>query len=318
VSADAAEIQIINWVQYGDRIKHKHVPPDVAQCIDGHPTVVEEREAELRKRDELRKREAELRRREAEREAELLADRGIITLNHFNIHRNDAITFVSESFVRVIDAVIERIKKEDWESRIKDWESRIKDWESFLEYVTDKVSGVTRTQYPAFVNLTHHHEYDVNGTKTRLLARQHMVTEFVTQFERSLKLDAKENHPVTAIIAAPRQGKSILLDLLRNALLEKNCFAVTLTYNSRSPFDEKLERDAHQIPQFLWARAIFSIPPWATFRRYLGPPYRLVPLSRFCRTNTCETSKKYVSLHMTRNLLRFSPTSFQGRCCSAR
>ena len=51
--------------------------------------------------------------------------------------------------------------------------------------------------------------------------------------------DRKEAHPYLAIHAAPRQGKSLFLDMLCERLRSHNNFAFAIIYDSGTPYSAK-------------------------------------------------------------------------------
>ena len=60
------------------------------------------------------------------------------------------------------------------------------------------------------------------------------------------------------MVAAPRQGKSLLLDILCSSIRYTGTLAVTITYNSATPYTEKDSSLLTCAPRF-WARVVYTI-----------------------------------------------------------
>ena len=60
------------------------------------------------------------------------------------------------------------------------------------------------------------------------------------------------------ITASPSQGKSLILDLVCERLRDDGHFALCITYNSITPFDENAETPDKTAAWF-WARVVFML-----------------------------------------------------------
>jgi hypothetical protein len=116
-----------------------------------------------------------------------------------------------------------------------------KDFEHFIQ----KQSKECRPEDPvddSLTKLTHHHRFTdpETGAVTAMLGKRRL--KFVEEV-RLNRGPEKEKYPVTCVIAAPRQGKSLFLDMVANNLgrLHKDCCVVRISFNSKTPFDETLE-----------------------------------------------------------------------------
>ena len=110
-----------------------------------------------------------------------------------------------------------------------------------------------------FRELTHHHHFNYQGKETIILGEDRMKhIELIVSDIKALQeakerfVEAKENHPIYCVVAAPRQGKSLLLDVLYSSIRYTGTLAVSITYNSVTPYTEKDSSLLTYAPHF-WA-----------------------------------------------------------------
>ena len=147
-------------------------------------------------------------------------------------------------------------------NRIQERMEREREWSKFLETVKTLADG---TEQVEFRELTHHHHFNYQGKETVILGDDRMehielVVSDIKAFQEGKKrsLEAKENHPIYCVVAAPRQGKSLLLDVLCSSIRYTGTLAVTITYNSATPYTEKDSSLLTCAPRF-WARVVYTI-----------------------------------------------------------
>ena len=144
-------------------------------------------------------------------------------------------------------------------NRIQERMEREREWSKFLETVKTLADG---TEQVEFRKLTHHHHFNYHGKETVILGEDRMKhIELVVSNIKALqeaKEEAKENHPIYCVVAAPRQGKSLLLDVLCSSIRYTGTLAVSITYNSATPYTEKDSSLLTCAPRF-WARVVYTI-----------------------------------------------------------
>ena len=134
-----------------------------------------------------------------------------------------------------------------------EWE---REWSKFLETVKTLADG---TEQVEFRELTHHHHFNYQGKETVILGEDRMehielVVSDIKAFQegKKISLEAKENHPIYCVVAAPRQGKSLLLDVLCSSIRYTGTLAVSITYNSSTPYTH------HSLPVLLVSGLVWS------------------------------------------------------------
>eukprot|EP00731_Ephydatia_muelleri_P012112 Em0006g1006a len=144
-------------------------------------------------------------------------------------------------------------------NRIQERMEREWKWSKFLETVKTLADG---TEQVEFRKLTHHHHFNYRGKETVILGEDRMKhIELVVSNIKALqeaKEEAKENHPIYCVVAAPRQGKSLLLDVLCSSIRCTGTLAVSITYNSATAYTEKDSSLLTCAPRF-WARVVYTI-----------------------------------------------------------
>ena len=147
-------------------------------------------------------------------------------------------------------------------NRIQERMEREREWSKFLETVKTLADG---TEQVEFRELTHHHHFNYQGKETVILGEDRMehielVVSDIKAFQegKKISLEAKENHPIYCVVAAPRQGKSLLLDVLCSSIRYTGTLAVSITYNSATPYTEKDSSLLTCAPRF-WARVVYTI-----------------------------------------------------------
>ena len=136
-----------------------------------------------------------------------------------------------------------------------------REWSKFME----TVKTLAGTEQVEFRKLTHHHHFNYQGKDTVILGEDRMkhielVVSDIKAFQegKKISLEAKENHPIYCVVAAPRQGKSLLLDVLCSSIRYTGTLAVSITYNSATPYTEKDSSLLTCAPRF-WARVVYTI-----------------------------------------------------------
>eukprot|EP00731_Ephydatia_muelleri_P012319 Em0006g1213a len=86
-----------------------------------------------------------------------------------------------------------------------------REWSKFLETVKTLADG---TEQVEFRELTHHHHFNYQGKETVILGEDRMehielVVSDIKAFQegKKISLEAKENHPIYCVVAAPRQDE---------------------------------------------------------------------------------------------------------------
>ena len=161
------------------------------------------------------------------------------------------------------ERVQERMERERVQERMERVQERMeREWSKFLETVKTLADG---TEQVEFRKLTHHHHFNYQGKETVILGEDRMkhielVVSDIKAFQEAKQrfLEAKENHPIYCVVAAPRQGKSLLLDVLCSSIRYTGTLAVTITYNSSTPYTEKDSSLLTCAPRF-WARVVYTI-----------------------------------------------------------
>ena len=158
------------------------------------------------------------------------------------------------------ERVQERMERERVQERMEREREREREWSKFLE----TVKTLAGTEQVEFRELTHHH-FNYQGKETVILGEDRMkhielVVSDIKAFQEAKQrfLEAKENHPIYCVVAAPRQGKSLLLDVLCSSIRYTGTFAVSITYNSATPYTEKDSSLLTCAPRF-WARVVYTI-----------------------------------------------------------
>eukprot|EP00731_Ephydatia_muelleri_P012314 Em0006g1208a len=156
------------------------------------------------------------------------------------------------------ERVQERMERERVQERME--REREREWSKFLE----TVKTLAGTEQVEFRELTHHH-FNYQGKETVILGEDRMkhielVVSDIKAFQEAKQrfLEAKENHPIYCVVAAPRQGKSLLLDVLCSSIRYTGTLAVSITYNSATPYTEKDTSLLTCAPRF-WARVVYTI-----------------------------------------------------------
>ncbi|KAL5499640.1 hypothetical protein EMCRGX_G011092 [Ephydatia muelleri] len=154
------------------------------------------------------------------------------------------------------ERVQERMERERVQERME------REWSKFLETVKTLADG---TEQVEFRKLTHHHHFNYQGKDTVILGEDRMkhielVVSDIKAFQEAKQrfLEAKENHPIYCVVAAPRQGKSLLLDVLCSSIRYTGTLAVSIIYNSSTPYTEKDSSLLTCAPRF-WARVVYTI-----------------------------------------------------------
>jgi hypothetical protein len=74
--------------------------------------------------------------------------------------------------------------------------------------------------------------------------------------------DVKERQTISFVYSTPRAGKSALLDQVRKEFQVNMVWAMTLTYNSGTDFDAKLDASLTTAAGRLWYRGVMNLFPW--------------------------------------------------------
>ena len=147
-------------------------------------------------------------------------------------------------------------------------DAKNEEWNKFIHLIRSNVKDQNEW---AWTPLTHHHDF--NGMSMLGNSRNERVKEIVTTITSLPQNATKEENPYLAILAAPRQGKSLFLDSLCEHLRLNKVLAIGITYNSHSPFTDNEKTD---IAPWLFARVIYAIVSavtslcigWGKFQEY--------------------------------------------------
>ena len=131
-------------------------------------------------------------------------------------------------------------------------------WQKYLESLqlnNFKPRHLNSIEWP---KLTHHHKFSGNELCMLGISRRETLGTVVEHIERVCTMTdrSKENNPYLAIHAAPRQGKSLFLDLLCEGLRSKEYTAIAISYNSSSDYTQKEDSN---IAGWFFARIIATI-----------------------------------------------------------
>ena len=156
-------------------------------------------------------------------------------------------------------------------SRIEEW-FQCK-WKEFVEVVNK-----SKTEPNFMLNyLTYHHEFKIEGSTVAMLGneRNQHVKSLLSDMEVYLEhttSQTKEMRPIYCVVAASRQGKSLLLDVMCSNLRDIGIFAICISYNSDTPHSEA--DSSHTVAPRFWARVILSVArtcgihfDWADFEK---------------------------------------------------
>ena len=161
--------------------------------------------------------------------------------------------------------------------RISEWIPR--KWNIF-------VSNIVRNkkEHPDYLMLTSHHFFETDSGQTTSMLGKDRNSDLNNLIKLQINNEnmggAKELHPVHSLIAQPRQGKSLFLDVVSERFRQKGRFAVCITYNGESKYDE-MDSFPESLAFHFWARVILAIVnsvhkdviQWDIFKRSSFIPY---------------------------------------------
>ncbi|CUG81445.1 Hypothetical protein, putative [Bodo saltans] len=133
--------------------------------------------------------------------------------------------------------------------------------DAFKKRIDALNSGVHEPKpYSAHLNmmeLTHRHTY---ADGQRMLGSDRKKTLQALLGHAFPKSEKKEDNPISYLVAAPRQGKSLMLDeVVANAASRgKNYFGVAISFNSATPLTKPIDCVRDVRSQF-WGRVVYSL-----------------------------------------------------------
>ncbi|CUG84768.1 Hypothetical protein, putative [Bodo saltans] len=132
-------------------------------------------------------------------------------------------------------------------------------FDAFKKRVDALNSGVHEPKpYSAHLNmmeLTYRHTY-ADGQRMLGSDRKKTLELLVDRaFPESLN---KEGNPISYLVAAPRQGKSLMLDEVVAASRDKNYFGVAISFNSATPLTKPIHC-VRDVRSEFWGRVVYSL-----------------------------------------------------------
>ena len=97
------------------------------------------------------------------------------------------------------------------------------------------VQNIKKTDVWCLQKLTQHHSFTTaSGSKACMLGEDHNknVEEVLRALKNNQEMSTKEKHPILCLIASPRQGKSLFLNVLSERVQKADQFVVCISYNS--------------------------------------------------------------------------------------
>ena len=148
------------------------------------------------------------------------------------------------------------------------------------------VSNIVRNkkENPDYLMLTPHHFFETDSGQTTSMLGKDRNSDLNNLIKLQINNEnmggAKELHPVHSLIAQPRQGKSLFLDVVSERFRQKGRFAVCITYNGESKYDE-MDSFPESLAFRFWARVVLAIVNavqkdvirWDIFKRSSFIPY---------------------------------------------
>lgn len=154
--------------------------------------------------------------------------------------------------------------------RVSEW--REKQWNEFL-------SNLVQKEVPSFSHLTYHHSFTTSSGSSPMLGedRRSSLDLLLKRLRQGSAAPSKDLNPIHSLIAQSRQGKSLFLDVVCEHVRKSGQFAICISYNSRTKYDEE-EKDSllESLAWYFWARVVHAIVnavnkqeiTWGTFKSY--------------------------------------------------
>ena len=147
----------------------------------------------------------------------------------------------------------------EWREKQQVSEWREKQWNEFLTDLVQKEKKV-----PAFYCLTQHHNFTTSSGQSTMLGedRSRSLDMILKQLSDGFAstTSSKERNPIHSLIAQPRQGKSLFLDVVCEHVRNSGQFAICISYNSGTPYHGKEKESlSESFAWYFWARVVHAI-----------------------------------------------------------